>query len=143
MRTSVTLLLALAAGAGLAHEGVENPAVMARMELMKDIGAATGTLGDMVKGEVAFDAGRAAAARAALVEAADRVPALFEAHESDPKSEARPAVWEDWDGFVVRAEAMQAATRGLETGSAAALRASFADLGASCQACHEDYRVKD
>lgn len=110
---------------------------------MKDVGAATGTLGEMVKGEVAFDAGRAAAARAGLVEAADRVPALFEARESDPKSEALPAVWEDWDGFLAQADAMQEAARGLETGSAASLRDGFADLGRSCRACHEDYRLED
>ncbi|MFO7854406.1 MAG: cytochrome c [Paracoccaceae bacterium] len=143
MRRPVALVLLFAAGAALAHEGVENPAVMARMELMKDVGTATGTLGEMVKGETPFDAARAAEARAALIDAADRVPTLFEARETDPESEALPAVWEDWDGFVASAMEMQAAARGLETGTAEALRARFGDLGQTCRACHEDYRLDD
>jgi cytochrome c556 len=142
-RSALALTVILAAGATLAHEGVQNPAVMERMELMKSIGEETKALGDMVQGKTAFDPARAAAAQAALTEAAARIPALFEARETDPKSEALPAVWEDWSGFVADAEAMEVAARGLQTGSAQSLRDSFAALGQSCRACHEDYRLDD
>ena len=138
---SVAIALLVAAGTALAHEGVETPAVMKRMELMKGVGEHTRTLGEMVQGKTAFDAARAARARAALLSAAREVPAHFEARETDPLSEALPAVWEDWDGFLDRAATMEEAARTLDTDSADALRASFADLGRSCRACHEDYRL--
>lgn len=142
-RRALALTLILAGGTALAHEGVQNPAVMERMDLMKSIGTETKALGDMVQGKTAFDPARAAAAQAALTEAAARIPALFKTRETDPKSEALPAVWDDWSGFVAKAEAMEAAARGLQTGSAQALQDSFADLGQSCRACHEDYRLDD
>jgi cytochrome c556 len=141
--SALALTVILAAGAAFAHEGVQNPAVMERMDLMKGIGAETRALGEMVQGKTAFDPARAAEARAALTEAAARIPSLFEARETDPESEALPAVWEDRTGFVAQAEAMEAAARDLQTGSAQALRNSFADLGQSCRACHEDYRLDD
>ena len=49
--------LALGAGAGLAHQGVQNPAVMARMMLMEKIGNETKTLVQMARGQTPFDAG--------------------------------------------------------------------------------------
>lgn len=60
-RFFVTLALsATIAGTGFAMtEGVENEAVKARMMLMDGVKAATGTLGAMGKGEMAFDADKA------------------------------------------------------------------------------------
>jgi cytochrome c556 len=142
-RAAFALTLALAASAALAHEGVQNPAVMERMELMKAVGEQTKALGDMVQGKVAFDETRAETAQAALAEAAARIPALFEARETDPKSEALPVIWDEWSDFVAKAEGMETAARDLRTGSAQTLRESFADLGQSCRACHEDYRPDD
>ncbi|NND21494.1 MAG: hypothetical protein HKO14_05350, partial [Silicimonas sp.] len=51
--TSVAVLL-LVASAALAHQGVKNPAVKARMDVMSAIGDNTKLLGRMAKGEVAF-----------------------------------------------------------------------------------------
>jgi len=137
------LLAALALSpAALAHQGVEDPQVMARMEAMKAIGQATETLGEMAKGEAAFDAAAARAARERLVAEARRVPALFEPPASDPQSEARPAIWQDWPDFVDRAERLEAAAADLDPGSLAGLRADFPALGRACSGCHEDYRIE-
>ncbi len=130
------------AGAALAHEGVQNPAVLERMELMKAIAAETEALGDMVKGEAVFDAERAALARARLVAASREVPDAFEARETDPLSEALPAVWTDRAGFALASEEALRAAEALQTGSAEALAASFAPFARSCRSCHEDYRAK-
>lgn len=135
------LILGLTGGA-LAHSGVKSAAVKARMALMGQIKEATGTLGGMAKGAIAHDAAKAAAARAALIEHAGAIGPAFRAQESDPKSEARPEIWSDWDGFTTRAAAMEAAARALDTGSLAGIRDGMAGLGASCGGCHKAYRIE-
>ncbi|WP_161594648.1 c-type cytochrome [Marimonas lutisalis] len=125
----------------LAHSGVKNPAVKARMDLMGEIKDATGVLGGMAKGEIAFDPARAAAAREALIEQAGRIPPAFEARETDPKSEARDEIWTDWDGFIARARAMEDAAAALNAGSLDGVRAGMGALGQSCGGCHKPYRI--
>lgn len=131
----------LLAGTALAHKGVENPAVQARMMLMERIGTATGTLARMLKGETPFDAQAAEAARLALIEAAGRTAPAFTDAEGDPKSEASPALWQDWTGFLERVQGFETAARGLNADSPEALRASFVPLARSCRSCHGDYRI--
>ena len=84
-RFFVTLALsATIAGTGFAMtEGVENEAVKARMMLMDGVKAATGTLGAMGKGEMAFDADKAGEARQALIDHAATNPLEALAKEKD------------------------------------------------------------
>ena len=142
-RFGVTLALgATLAGAALAHDGVENEAVKARMMLMDGVKTATGTLGGMAKGEIEFDADKAGAARQALMEYAAKVPAAFEAQEMDPKSTALPAIWENWADFEAKAVAMGAAAEALDTSDLGWLQAGMGELGGTCAACHKAYRIK-
>lgn len=143
-RFFVTLALGVTlAGTGFAMtEGVENEAVKARIMLMDGVKTATGTLGGMAKGEMAFDADKAAEARAALIEHAANIPAVFEAQEMDPKSTALPAIWENWADFEMKAKAMGAAAEELDASELEWLQAGMGALGGSCQACHKEYRVK-
>ena len=82
------VLLFIAATGALAHQGVKNPAVKARMDSMSAIGKSMKVLGGMAKGESSFDAMAVQAAVASIAEQAARTPALFEANETDPKSES-------------------------------------------------------
>lgn len=139
----VTLTLAVAlAGAALAHTGVQNAAVLARMDAMKGIGEATKVLGQMAKGGVPFDADAARAAAARIAVHAAETPALFEARETDPKSEALPAIWDSFDDFTAKSIALETLAAGLATSIATPqdLTAGMAALGASCKACHSEYR---
>ena len=125
----------------LAHQGVQNPAVMARMNAMSAIADATKTLGDMAKGSVSFDAPRAQAAAQALAEKAADVPGLFEAREDDPKSEALPVIWETFEDFRQKTEEMEAAALALtNVADLGGLRAGMGALGQSCKGCHQGYR---
>ena len=130
------------AGAAFAHEDVKNPAVKARMELMGKVKDATGALGGMAKGEMAFDEAKATAARAALIKHAAAIPAAFEAKEMDPKSTALPAIWDNWDDFVTKAGAMGNAAEALDTSAQDWLGAGMGGIGGSCAGCHKAYRVK-
>ncbi len=131
----------LVPAAVLAHEGVKNPAVMARMDVMSQIGAETKVIGQMVKGEIPFDVDKARAAVTAIAEQSTKVPGLFEAREDDPKSEALPAIWENFPDFTAKTEAMEEAARAasnLQTSEE--LAAALGAIGETCKDCHRSYR---
>ncbi|WP_370230086.1 cytochrome c [Cognatishimia sp.] len=134
---SASLMIATVA---LAHNGVQNPAVMARMQGMEQLGAASKVLGNMARGRVAFDAEAAAAAKAALVQHASEIPALFEAQEDDPKSEARAEIWEDFAGFTENANALKDAAEALDITNADTIGSGMGAIGGTCRSCHRSYR---
>lgn len=126
----------------LAHTGVQNPAVLARMDSMKAMGEATKVLGEMAKGVTGFDAAAARAAMGRLAAEAARTEALFEAPEQDPKSEALPKIWDSWDDFLARSAALEQTATRLQTGldDLDAVRAGLGEIGTACKACHSEYR---
>lgn len=142
MRKTALAAALLAATAAAAHQGVKDPDVKARMDLMGEVKDATGVIGGMSRGKIAFDAAAAAEARAALIDAAARTPELFEPQATDPKTEARPEIWTNWDDFTAKSAALGTAAEALDTSSVDGLRAGLADIGATCKACHADYRMK-
>jgi cytochrome c556 len=133
------MVLMLSAGMALAHAGVKDPQVMARMHGMKSMKDASALLGDIVKGKQAFDAAAVAAAFQVLETEADQIVTLFEAQADDPKSEALPVIWAQFDDFSAKALAMQDA---LPMGDVAEddLRDVFMRVTGTCKGCHETYR---
>jgi len=140
-RLPLFLAMTLTASMALAHGGVQNPAVMARMDAMKGIGDGMKVLGSMVKGDITFDTATAQAALDRIKGHAAQVPALFKAPETDPKSEALPAIWNSWVDFEDNARAMETAADVTIT-DPASLTPTVGALAGSCKACHRDYRVK-
>ena len=142
MRPFAILLTLSAAPAASAHEGVKNPAVMARMHGMKEIAAHLKVIGDMAKGERTFQAETARSAAAGIATHAAAAPALFEAPEDDPKSEAKPAIWESFDKFTALSLEMEAIAVDLAETIATPddLGTALQRLGQNCKACHTDYR---
>ncbi len=61
------------------------------------------------------------------------------------KSEALPAVWEDWDGFTAKADelgsAADALASGLDSGDPD-WKGAFQGVSDACKACHQDFRAK-
>lgn len=142
MRQLVILLALGTATAAIAHEGVKNPAVMARMNGMTNIAAEVKVLGDMAKGLAPFDQAAARTAAASIARHAAETPKLFQAREDDPKSEALPVIWGNFDDFTAKSLELETIALGLSTsiGSADDLRPALQQLGANCSACHEIYR---
>ena len=132
----------LTASAALAHQGVQNAAVKARMDGMSAIAANMKTLGQMAKGEKEFDTVQARSAAAAIARHAAAAPGLFEPEETDPKTEALPAIWTNFADFTAKAADLEAIATGLSTSinDAADLGPAMRALGGSCKACHERYR---
>ncbi len=138
----LTTALALTATVAVAHQGVSNPAVMARMNAMSDISENVKTLGTMAKGQRDFDRQLARAAAANIADHAARSVDLFEAPETDPKSEALPAIWDNYADFTAKSIEMQRVAQALAGSieTLADVQAGMAPLGQTCTACHKLYR---
>ena len=137
----MSLALTVAATAALAHSGVENPAVKARMDGMAAIGAAMKEIGQMAKGASPFDPAAARAAARTIAREAERTPMLFEVEADDPVSEALPAIWQEFDDFARKAESLAEVAGAAEAVSTRAdLKLARAEIGAACKACHAEYR---
>ncbi|MDO9637158.1 MAG: cytochrome c [Pseudotabrizicola sp.] len=133
--------LILVAGVAVAKEGVQDPTVKARMDLMGTIGMNVKVLGDMATDKVAFDATAAAAAKEALIAASADISAKFEPQATDPVAEAKPEIWTNWDDFVAKGEALNAAATALDPASLDGVKAGMGAVGGSCRDCHSTYRM--
>ncbi len=135
-------LTLICAGTAFAHSGVKNAAVLARMDAMSGIGAQMKVLGKMAKGQTKFDAKAASAATAAIAKYAAATPDLFQARENDPKSEALPAIWTNFEDFAEKSRALE--TVALKFSAAinqpTDLAQAMPQLGETCKACHKLYR---
>ena len=142
MKKQAIALIAAAtlATAALAHSGVKNPGVLARMDTMKSVGAGAGTLGDMAKGKIDFDPAKAEAARAQIIAALNQVPETFKEPHTDPKSEALPVIWEEFDSFLDKNSDAIAAVESMDLGDLDLLRGSMRALGGGCSGCHKAYK---
>lgn len=138
----VIISLVLSAGVALAKDGVNDPIVKARMDLMGINGKSAKTLGEMAGDKADFDASAAEAAKAALIAAAAEIPAKFEQEADDPVSEARPEIWMNWDGFVEKSKALEDAANALDVSSLDSLKAGMGAVGGACKSCHTDFKAK-
>ncbi|MEM6385644.1 MAG: cytochrome c [Pseudomonadota bacterium] len=134
--------VAVTTSAAFAHEGVKNPAVMARMHGMKDIAKELKVLGRMANGATAFDQTTAKTALVSMARHAGEAPTLFEAPEDDPKSEALPAIWEDFEDFTNKAIELETIASNLASSvtSLDDLAPGLQKLAANCKSCHTAYR---
>lgn len=136
------LAFATIATTALAHSGVTNPAVMARMEAMSSIGAEIKALTSMARGAADFDAAEVTTRMQTIAALGAQVPALFEAPESDPKSEASPTIWVSYPEFTQRAAAMiDAAAAGAGAEDVPALEDALGALGETCKSCHGSFKI--
>ena len=125
-----------------AHQNVKNDAVKQRMQLMTVIKDTMAKVGAMARGLDPFTEESASTAKQTLLIAAADIEAKFELNETDPLSESSPAIWENWEDFIEKADDFSFMIEGLETTSAEALAAGLGNIGQSCGSCHKTYRIK-
>lgn len=140
-----TVLAVAAITIGVSAVVAQSDPIAARKGLMKNMGAATKTGGQMAKGEVPYDQAKAQEIFATYIDVADKMPPLFpDNSKTGGETTAAPKIWEDKAGF-------QAAFTKLKTEATAAkgavkdadsFKASFGGLTKNCGGCHETYRVK-
>lgn len=141
-KTLIAAALVLGTAATAALAAAKDPDVLARKEAMGLIGSDVKKLTAMAKGDTAFDAAQAQAWFTEIAAKAGDVPTLFEPQSNtDPESDAKDAIWENWDDFVSKANALKmAAETGATVDSAEALGAAMGALGGTCQSCHSTYK---
>jgi cytochrome c556 len=117
-------------------------AVKARMDSMEMIRKNTKVIGQMAKGVMLFDAEAARAAALAIAREAALTPDLFKVPADDPKSEAVPAIWENFADFEARLlELRDVALEVAETISQPEdAKRALGSIGGTCKACHTHYR---
>tara|TARA_Y100001968_G_C19123966_1_gene603294 strand:- start:104 stop:541 length:438 start_codon:yes stop_codon:yes gene_type:complete len=126
----------------LAHSGVRDKNVKERMMVMKEMANTTKIIGQMLKGKTAFDANGAKLALERLSSLSLKTPKVFTINASDPKSEAKPAIWDEFDEFT-RLSKDLAETSILLAGSIDSiddLRPALRGVASGCKACHSRYR---
>jgi cytochrome c556 len=138
-----SLFLPLAASVALAGDAPQEQ----RHELMEDVGGAAKPIGQMMKGERAFEAEVAMQSFETWSEAAARFGDLFpEGSETGYDTEAKSTIWTDRAGFDAKLatfservqSAIDAAPADLE-----ALKSAAGPVFKACKDCHESYRVED
>ncbi len=133
----------LATGVAYAQDAEPtDPNAIARGELMGMVGKNTGILGDMAGGKAPYDAAAAEAAKAALIEASGKIEVTFKDQgAADPVSEAKPEIWANWDDFLKKAGALNAAATAMDVSSVETIGAGMGGIGGACKDCHTTYRI--
>ena len=125
-----------------AHSGVKDKNVKERMMVMKEMANTTKIIGQMLKRKTPFDANEAKLALERLSSLSLETPKVFKINASDPKSEARPAIWDEFDEFT-RLSKDLAETSLVLAGSINSfedLRPALKGVSSGCKACHSHYR---
>lgn len=142
--------IAALAGAVAVAEAQTNAAasITARQEAMKANGGAMRTLTPMVRGEQPWNQQAAIQAATTLNNTSKAIPGAFP-QGSGPeagKTDALPAVWQNWADFQTKSKALETESAKLlqlaQAGDEAGFKAQFPNVGRTCGGCHEGYRVK-
>lgn len=141
-----SLLGALWTGSALAQFAKPEDAVKYRQSALTLVGSHFGRMQPVIKGQAPYDA-QAIKANVALLQTLSTLPwAAFTPDSLTPNSSAKPEVWSDAAGFkAAQVKFNEAITRLSAAANSADLdkvRTAFGDVGSSCKACHDSYRVK-
>lgn len=148
MKTVAPLVLALAASAlaapAMAQFRKPEDAVKYRKASFTVLAAHFGRVGAMANGRVPFDA-KVAAESAAIAETMSKLPwEAFGPGTDKGDTRAQPAVWTEQAKFKAAGEKMMGEVAKLnaaaKTGNLDQIKAAFGAAGASCKACHDDFR---
>ena len=121
-------------------------AIRYRQSALFVMGQHFGRVGAMVQGRVPFDA-KTAADNIAIAESMSHLPwAAFTEGSDLGDTKAKPEIWSDNAKFKAAADKMQGEMAKLaaaaKTGNLDAIKAAFGPTGASCKACHDNFRAK-
>ena len=138
---SMVLTLALPAQAQFAKP---EDAIKYRKASFTVMAAHFGRLGAMANGRVPYDA-KAAADNADTVSALAKLPwTAFGEGTDKGDTRAKPEIWKESAKFKEASDKMQAEIVKLnvaaKAGNLDALKAAFGPAGASCKACHDNFR---
>ncbi|QRZ14379.1 cytochrome c (plasmid) [Paracoccus methylovorus] len=135
----------------LAHAAEPEDVAAARIGFYKLVGLEMGALGAMAQGEAPYDADRAKALAADLkvlseYQHDDLLMPGTSNTELAGKTRALPAIWAQPDDYRAKGMAFGEAVAALNEVAGdghKAMAPAVGKVGATCKACHDDYRAKD
>jgi cytochrome c556 len=148
MRSRVLGGVAILATIAVAATGVSvvaQDAIGQRKELMKGVGGASKTGSQMVKGEVPFDATKAADSMGTIAKNWIAFVKLFpKGSETGGETTASPKIWESFKDFEEKGQklandataAQKAAANGADS-----FKTAFGEVTKNCKGCHDAYRI--
>ena len=141
------LVVFVTLGLGLAlvqAQEEEAPELGYRQKLMKGHGASMGSIGDIMKYKLPGGSAHVAVHAKNISEYATLIPDAFKKDISAGKTDAKAEVWQNWDDFVAKANALNVASSELAAAAAGgdmrAMMPGVKALGDACRGCHNDYR---
>jgi len=138
----LTLIFLVISSVAFAHSGVKDQNVKERMMVMKAMADNTKVIGQMLKRKTQFDANAAKSALERLSSLSLKTPKVFTVNATDPKSEAKPAIWDEFDEFTKLsldlAETSIALASSIEI--IEDLRPALKRISSGCKSCHSKYR---
>ena len=129
-----------------AHDGATG-VIKQRMDMMGEIAKAMKSIGQMIKGEQAYDSEVATVAAREIENHTVGLSQLFPEGSTTKPSEALPVIWENWDEFNRLLEEMKIQSKNLAeiastVESSVEIKAQFALVGKTCGTCHQKFRQK-
>jgi cytochrome c556 len=132
------MLVAVSAGAVYAQANV----ITQRRDILKTFGPVSRDLGQMLRGEAAFDGAKVQAGLAVLAEGAGKLPPLFPEGSFTGDTKALPNIATDraaFNAIFVKLGSDATAARAAIT-SEATFRTEMPKVFGNCGACHNTYR---
>ena len=125
-----------------AHSGVKNKNVKERMMVMKEMAGNTKIIGQMLKGKTSFDSNQVKLALERLSALSLETPKVFTINATDPKSEAMPNIWDEFDEFTKLSKDLAETSIVLANSveNPEDLRPALKRISSGCKACHSRYR---
>ena len=119
--------------------------IATRRNMMKGVGAAARTGGQMAKGEIPFDLPKAQEVLKTFAAATETYHTYFpETSKTGGETTASPKIWESPEDFRARfvAWSKDIDTAAAETKDLATFRTAFGNVAKACGSCHNAYRIK-
>jgi len=137
-----TVIAITASSIALAHSGVKDKNVKERMMLMKEMAGNTKLIGQMLKKQIPFEANEVKLALEKLSSLYLQTPTVFEVNATDPKSEAKQNIWDEFDEFTKLSNDLAKSTSELAMSveDIDDLRPTLMKISEGCKACHSKYR---
>ena len=131
-----------ASSIAFAHSGVKDQNVKERMLLMKAMAENTKLIGQMLKKQTPFELNEVKRALEQLSSLSLQTPTVFEINATDPKSEAKQNIWDEFDEFTKLSDDLAKSTSELAmlVEDIDDLRPTLMKVSEGCKACHSNYR---
>ncbi len=137
-----TVIAITASSIALAHSSVKDENVKERMMLMKEMAGNTKLIGQMLKKQIPFEANEVKLALEKLSSLSLQTPTVFEVNATDPKSEAKPNIWDEFNEFTKLSNELAKSTSdlGILVEDIDDLKPTLMKISEGCKACHSKYR---